>query len=207
MAYNILIFNGHPFYRSELKGDTHLSHLALNLYESSNKEEVLTMVKKYSINLVIIVYRTPGLSVYLTVLKIIRHCPLVKVLVDSRYDEELLILSLIREGIHGYILDTDMKVGLAIRCVLSGRFYFSRELEPMIIKAQKDLKNFDPIRLNDQECKLLELIAAGKSSNAIARELSLTKFTIDTYRKQLIKRFKVSNSCQLIHVAHKAGII
>lgn len=207
MTCNILIYNNHPFHQRELKDNIHLSNFGGNISECSNKDELLSIVKKHSVGLVLVEVHAPGLDAYSMITKIIKHCPCVKVLVDSRYDEELLILSLIKEGIHGYILENDINVGLAIKCALSGQFYYSRELEMIIMKAQKDFKSIKPFKLNNQECKLLDLIAGGNNSNEIAIQLSLTKFTVETYRKELLKRFNVSNSSQLIHVAHKAGII
>ena len=58
------------------------------------------------------------------------------------------------------------------------------------------------ISLTDQEVVILQLIAAGQSTNKIADSMGLKPPTVMWYRKRLHKKLKVHNMAE--HV-HKAG--
>jgi DNA-binding CsgD family transcriptional regulator len=52
--------------------------------------------------------------------------------------------------------------------------------------------------LTKREKELLQLLAAGKTTAAIADELCLSKYTVDTYRKNLLQKFEVKNTAGLL---------
>ncbi|NLP57150.1 hypothetical protein HGB55_03050 [Lutibacter sp. B1] len=56
------------------------------------------------------------------------------------------------------------------------------------------------INLTKREREILELIAAGKTSEEIAETLSISVFTVNTHRQNIIKKFNVKNTAALIQL-------
>jgi DNA-binding CsgD family transcriptional regulator len=59
--------------------------------------------------------------------------------------------------------------------------------------------------LTPREQQVLQLLAQGKSSDAISQELSISKQTVDTHRKNLLKKTGCSNTAALMSEAVKRG--
>jgi DNA-binding CsgD family transcriptional regulator len=73
------------------------------------------------------------------------------------------------------------------------------------IKKQLPLNNYNTnIAVSHREKEVLMLIAEGFSSKQIANELSISNHTAIKHRKNLIEKFKVKNTAQLIKEAYKS---
>lgn len=57
--------------------------------------------------------------------------------------------------------------------------------------------------LSAREIEILKLVARGRSSNQIAHELNLSKHTVDTHRRNMIRKMEVCNSIELINLARE----
>jgi two-component system response regulator NreC len=58
--------------------------------------------------------------------------------------------------------------------------------------------------LTPKELQVLNLISRGLSTAAISRKLSISNYTVDGYRKDLLRKFKAKNSAELVRKAIKA---
>ena len=66
----------------------------------------------------------------------------------------------------------------------------------------------DPLdRLSARERQVLQLVAEGKPSAAIASALSLSPKTVDTYRSRLMQKLGVENHTELIKFAIRRRIV
>lgn len=63
------------------------------------------------------------------------------------------------------------------------------------------------LRLSPRENEVLKLVAAGSSSKQIAAALSISENTVETHRRNLLKKFKVNNATGLVKEAHRLGVI
>jgi DNA-binding CsgD family transcriptional regulator len=68
-------------------------------------------------------------------------------------------------------------------------------------------KDNDNITISKREKEVLRLIADGFSSKQIANELYISNHTAITHRKNLIEKFKVRNTAQLIREASKSILL
>ncbi len=71
-------------------------------------------------------------------------------------------------------------------------------------RRQVPAGNFDSIVISKREKEVLQLIAEGFSSKQIAKELYISSHTAIAHRKNLIEKFKVKNTAQLIKEASKS---
>jgi DNA-binding CsgD family transcriptional regulator len=54
-----------------------------------------------------------------------------------------------------------------------------------------------PFKISVQEKKIISLILSGATSEGIAKKLFISKFTVDTHRKNINKKLNVSGLIQL----------
>ena len=60
--------------------------------------------------------------------------------------------------------------------------------------------------LTRQECKVLSIIASGKTSKEVAAILGLSEGTIGTHRANLMRKLKLRNASQLTRFAIDRGL-
>jgi DNA-binding NarL/FixJ family response regulator len=204
---NIIIADDHPASRLGVKYHLKALQAAENIFEADNGQSVLNLLSLHPINIVIMDIKMPGMSGFETTGVIRRLHGSVKVYITSFYDEEALITNLIKMGISGYILKDDNNQEEALEKASKGLTFFSKRIEPFYLKAQHKDYQHRAVKLTPREEKLLPLIAQGLNSQEIAAELTLSKFTVESYRKELLAKFDLSNSTALVDFAHRTGLL
>lgn len=133
--------------------------------------------------------------------------PDVDVLVLSMHDENLYAERTLRAGAKGYINKeaSTEKVIEAIREVLAGRVYLSEKMSDRILHRIVDrdtMPEESPIdTLSDRELEVLELIGRGLTTRQIARQLHLSRKTVDTYRDHLKTKLQIKTANELVRYA------
>ncbi len=62
-------------------------------------------------------------------------------------------------------------------------------------------------KLSPREREILQLVAEGKTSQKIAKKLSISPKTVDTYRSRLMHKIGVQDMAGLIKFAIQQGVI
>lgn len=108
----------------------------------------------------------------------------------------------------GVVLRTDPseEVERAVRSVLDGEPFLSEAL----IHAMAKALHAGPLRtrdaLSEREREVLALYGAGLKRHEIAERLNLSRETIGTYRKRLLKKLGLASSGDLMHYAITHGL-
>ena len=68
-------------------------------------------------------------------------------------------------------------------------------------------KSVKELTLTARELEVLQLVANGKSSKAIAIELFISSNTIEAHRKQILKKMEAKNMAEAISIAFRNKII
>ena len=129
---------------------------------------------------------------------ITRQYPSTRVIAFTMFDQPKAIQQMLEAGASGYILkDSTLDIVLdAIRTVADGKTYFDKK----VTLAPFD-KNSSKSVLSRREKEILQLIANGKTSNQIAETLFIGKNTVDTHRKNMIRKLGLSGSGELMRYA------
>jgi DNA-binding NarL/FixJ family response regulator len=110
----------------------------------------------------------------------------------------------LRAGARGYVVKDARGSELieAVRTVVSGKQYLSERVALPAEGMHDGRLAKTPIeRLSSREREVLHRIVEGSTSVAIAKELSLSRKTVDTYRARLMVKLGVSNRTALIRFA------
>ena len=135
----------------------------------------------------------------------------IKTLVVSMHKNAEMIESLIENDVDGYVPKNAEKEELlvAIRTILKGGKYFSREIKDLYLenKLIKKKEEKEKITLTRREIDVITLIAKEYTTQEIADKLCLSKHTIESYRKNLISKLGVRNLAGLTKYAIKKKYI
>lgn len=87
----------------------------------------------------------------------------------------------------------------------NNRFYCNAILE--IVMSQEESGDCDPTILSDREYQVLEFITRGLKTNEIAQELYLSVHTVNSHRKNILKKLNVKTPAELIVYALESGLV
>lgn len=140
-------------------------------------------------------------------LKIKKSHPKTIILAMSSQSERSIILQMIKNGAHGYLLKSASMEEFknCINKAAAGELAFSNEVEKIIEKTSiYDLKAIP--RLTQREKEILQLLAEGKSTKEISDILFLSYLTVQTHRRNLLNKFEVRNLVELLNFAKENGL-
>ena len=177
--------------------------------EARHSQEALDLVCRETWDVVILDMGLPGRG-GLDALKQIRaERPKLPVIIFSMHPEEQFAVRALKAGASGYLAKESApdQMVVAIRKVLSGGKYVSGVLaEKLATDLATDLSLQPYEILSDREFEILRMIAAGKTTTAIADQLSLSVKTASTYRTRIIEKLHLKTGSELIRYAVDHGL-
>jgi len=141
--------------------------------------------------------------------KVKKEYPDIKIIILTMHYEESYIIYLLKLGVDGYIFKNARQYELekAILAVNEGENYFNNTVQKVTVEALQRKRISKPIiaadgnPLTDREKEVLIQICRGKTNVEIAKDLFLSKRTIDSHRLKLLKKTKSKNTAELIAYA------
>ncbi len=134
-----------------------------------------------------------------------------KILILTIYNEEHYALRTLRAGAHGFIYKGASTEELlnAIRAVAQGIRYLPPELERAFAEryVQPEVQESPADKLSDREFQVLCLIASGYTNREIAEKLHISVKTVDSHRRNILKKLNLRNNADLTRFALKYGLI
>lgn len=97
----------------------------------------------------------------------------------------------------------------SMESILKGGKAYCNKVLDMLVRENESEENNDclPVQLSKREIEVLRLVVSGLSSKQIAEELFLSYHTINTHRKNIIKKVGVKNVSELVLFAQNTGLI
>jgi DNA-binding NarL/FixJ family response regulator len=204
---SVLIVDDHPLFRERLcqlinsEADLQVSG------EAETAESAIQNVRDNHPDMAVVDITLKGSS-GLELTKSLRALSInLPILVLSMHDESLYAERALRAGASGYITKNQPadEVLMAVRRVLAGEIYVSREMTSTFLKNVAGAGSRTPARpidrLTDREFEVLELIGQGKPTRAIAEMLRVGVATVDTYRARIKEKMNFRNGTELQHFA------
>lgn len=128
--------------------------------------------------------------------------PEIKVLAFTMFDQDEAVKQMLNAGAKGYILkNAGLKELLyAIRTIHKGENYFDHNIQ---VPDDENLKSGRREKglLTKRELEILKLIGVGKINQEIADELFIGKTTVETHRKNMMRKLDLSGSGELLRYA------
>ncbi|MDX1640611.1 MAG: response regulator transcription factor [Balneolaceae bacterium] len=169
--------------------------------EAKDGLDLIKSVEKFIPDIVLTDIRMPGMDGIAAVKYLSENFPNIPVLALSMFDQEEEIIEMLKAGASGYIIKKAGKEELvtAINKLVNRGSYYSPSISG---KVNKWLKNPDinekSSPLTKREREILKLIARGKTSQQIAKALKISKYTVDTHRKNIHKKLGIKSNTGLV---------
>lgn len=136
--------------------------------------------------------------------------PSTQVLILSMHSTTEHIFRALQAGARGYLLkdSAGSEVVDAVRVVHAGRRYLSHKIAANVIDDYiAERHRVSPLEsLSRRERQVLQLVAEGKSSAAIATMLLLSPKTVDTYRSRMMTKLGIADLPSLVKFAIRHGV-
>jgi DNA-binding NarL/FixJ family response regulator len=154
----------------------------------------------------------PGLNGVEAAARLTRDGPRPRVIILSMHTGEDHVLRAIRAGAAGYLLKdaTPVELEAAVRAVARGEIYLSPAISRYVVddyirRAAAERSPLD--RLTSRQREVLQLIAEGNTTKAIATRLGLSVKTVETHRAQLMERLEAQDVATLVRLAIRVGLV
>ena len=177
--------------------------------------QVLEQLQKEKPDMVILDLNMPVLNGLETTKRIRKTYPQIKILgltMDNDLDS---ITEMLEAGASGYILKNTGKaeLELAIKQVMAGGHYLSQSISTQLAQNlllnlnQKKPENNILDNLTEREIEILKMIALENSNAEIANILFISPKTVETHRKNLMRKIGVKNSLGVYKFALKHNLV
>lgn len=146
-----------------------------------------------------------------SVLKAVRPArPDMVVIILTMYRDELLIQQAQKWGANAYLEKSASNQELlnAMRMQPNDSFLLSGSLQADE-DARKTFRDHfvGKMKMTKREMELIPYLIHGKTTNEIATELNVSPLTIETHRKNIFKKLRISNVVDLVNFAHENRLV
>lgn len=165
-------------------------------------EVLLDRVSLYKPDLVLTDIRMPKMDGVAATRKIKELFPETKVLAFTMFDQEEVIRDMFEAGADGYLLKNSSleTVKTAIKTIASGEKYFDPQIDPSAI-IDSESSSTSGVTLSDRELEILKCIAKGMTNLEISDTLYIGRSTVETHRKNMIRKLGLSGYNELMKYA------
>ncbi|MCW3121924.1 MAG: response regulator containing a CheY-like receiver domain and an DNA-binding domain [Flavipsychrobacter sp.] len=174
--------------------------------KAANGQAALDLMERETPNMIITDYSMEGMDCLTLIHNIKKNYPGVKIIVMTMHDEPPIVQSVLRAGAEGYILKkyTHHELLTAIEIIAEGGQFWSQEINKILLKK---LQPEDTVQITDREMEVLKLLINEMNSRQIAEQLFISERTVDTHRKNLLRKTNSTNIVGLLKYAQAHGLI
>ena len=119
------------------------------------------------------------------------------------------IQQMLSMGIKGILTKncSEEEIVNGLRAVSQGNRFFCNNILDLVVESPKEEDDCEPTSLSPREFEVLELITKSMTTAQIADELHLSVHTINSHRKNILKKLNLSSPAELIVYALETGLV
>jgi len=214
----VLIVDDHALLRMGLKLIVEQMEPGAVCIEAADGREAVDLARRESADLCLLDLTMPGLNGLDALPQLLQVAPRMRVLVLSMHASEPYVAAAMRAGAQGYLLKESAvdELADAIRALRAGRSYISRALTDALLPAYlRQLNQPGGARAEEQplpqltprQREVLQLLAEGHSTRAVAERLHLSVKTVETHRTEIGRRVGIADIAGLTRYAVRIGLV
>lgn len=205
--HSVLLVDDHPLL---LEGTASLieaqKHFTIK-GRAQSAEDALVLLKKQDFDVLVTDYSLPGISGADLIEVARRVLPNIKTVVLSMHDDPSLVKEVIGLGVHAYVLkkDAPSQLVLALENAVKGKKYMSQEMGTVLanVLSMPD----QPQVLTSREIEIVRLLAQELSNKQIAESLFISERTVETHRKNMLRKTGTNSIVGLLNYAYKHKLL
>jgi NarL family two-component system response regulator LiaR len=176
--------------------------------EAGTGQEAVELARAATPDVVIMDFAMPDLNGAEACRQILAEAPNCRVLFLSMYEDEAYFIRALEAGAAGYLVKRTAAADLvqAVVGTARGAVYLAPTLASIVLRHRSERS--EPVSLlSEREREVLQLVAEGHTSQAIARRLGISLKTVQTHRAHIMEKLDLRDITQLVRFAIRHGII
>ena len=211
MKIRVLLADDHQIVRESLKTAMEREGSVQVVGEAEDGRRAVAMAQELKPQVVLMDIHMPGLNGTEATRQIKEQNPEIKVLVLSMYAQKQYVMAVLKAGASGFLQkNCSLKELLeAVVQVAGGKSYLSPEVAGLVIDQAvcAEAAASDPPALSPRERQVVQLVAEGHSNRIIADEMHISESTVDTHRRNIMRKLGLKGVAELTKYAVREGIV
>jgi len=179
------------------------------VWEAADGRQALHEVKERHPDIAIMDIDMPGLNGIDATVRMRETAPDTKVLILSMHTKEEFVAQAMKAGASGYLLKgaATEELAKALKVIDAGQFYLSPAISQQVVDIMLRGKPMGLDLLSSRQREILQLVAEGNTTRAIADMLHLSIKTVDAHRAEIMKRLDIHDVAGLVRFAIRTGLV
>jgi DNA-binding NarL/FixJ family response regulator len=207
----VLIADDHNLFRAAVRGLLKGFGGIEVIGEATDGREAVTLATEHRPDVLLMDVGMPGLNGIEAAERVRTATPTTRVIILSMHTGEEHVTRALKAGAAGYLLKDAQPDELerAVRQVARGEAYLSPAVSKHLVQsyARGGTGASALERLTLRQREVLQLIAEGYTTKAIATRLKLSVKTVETHRAQLMERLEIRDVPGLVKFALARGLV
>ncbi len=212
MSIRILVADDHKIFRDGLRNLLEQQEDMKVVGEVDNGRAAVEMACTLAPNVAILDIGMPELNGIDATKKLLADAPNVKVIALSMHSDRRFVEGMLQAGAVGYLLKDCAfdELAQAVRTAVAGQVYLSPAISGVLVadylKKSAATTADDSDVLTNREREVLQLLAEGHSTKAVALRLQVSAKTIETHRQRIMTKLDLHSIAELTKYAVHSGI-
>jgi len=212
MSIRILLADDHGIIRQGLRSLLEKQPDVEVVGEADDGYIALELVRQLQPDIAIMDITMPNLNGVDATRRIVDEFPKVRVIALSIHSNRRFVSDMLRAGASGYILKECLfdELVQAIRAVAAGSIYLSPRITGVVVDDYVErlsvTSESELTGLTDREREVLQLLAEGNSTKAIALKLHVSYKTIESNRRRIMGKLDIHSIAELTKYAIREGL-
>lgn len=207
----VLIVDDHKIVRLGLKSYL-FGNNSFQVYgEAENAEQAIEMAQKLNPAIILMDVILPGLSGIEATAIIKKRNPESKILILTSNNDQETIIGSVEAGADGFLSKEAEKEEFikAIDTVIDGENFYGKSSVEIVNEYLKNSENSEKIKsvLSTREIEIIALFCEGLSFKEIGEKTFTSPRTVETHKKNILKKLGLKTTVDMVKYAIKNGII
>ena len=209
----VILADDHPIVRAGIRAELERVPGVEVVGEASDGREALDLIRAQQPDIAFMDISMKNLNGLEATARISSEFPKVRVIILSMHQNEEYFWQALKAGASGYLLKkaSTAELGTALQRVAQGDIYLTKEISNRLVKKlplQQLAYRKSPLEeLTERQREILQLIAEGQTTKAIALILNVSPKTVEYHRAKLMERLNIFDIPGLVRFALQSGLI
>jgi DNA-binding NarL/FixJ family response regulator len=209
----VILADDHPIVRAGIRAELERLPDVQVVGEADDGREAIELIRTQQPDVAFMDISMKSLNGLEATGRINKEFPQVRVIILSMHQNEEYFWQAIKAGASGYLLKkaATAELSTALQRVIGGEIYLTKEISNRLVKKlplQQLAHRKSPLeQLTDRQREILQLIAEGQTTKAIALILKVSPKTVEYHRAKLMERLNIFDIPGLVRFALQSGLI